>query len=151
MLALNERANIVLIHDGARPFIKIENIKDSIEGVVKYGACVVGVPVKDTIKLVEKNENISSTPDRSKIWAAQTPQSFWKDTIMEAYKCAIEDDFVGTDDSMLVERLGICVKMIMGNYENIKITTPEDLIVGESLLKDKEIILNRREFIFQSR
>ena len=70
---------------------------------------------------------------------------------MKAYRSAIYDGFIGTDDSMLVERLGIDVKMILGSYENIKITTPEDLIVAESLLKDKEVIFNRKEFIFQSR
>lgn len=100
---------------------------------------------------MEKDNKVCKTPDRSQIWAAQTPQSFWYNIIMKAYKSAIEDRFVGTDDGMLVERLGIDVKMVIGDYENIKITTPEDLIIAESLLKDKEVIFNRREFIFQSR
>ena len=151
LLALNGNASIVLIHDGARPFVKIENIVDGIEGVVKYGSCVIGVPVKDTIKIVDGEKGVSNTPDRSTIWAAQTPQCFSYDTIMKAYKSAREDGFVGTDDSMLVERMGCKVKMIMGSYENIKITTPEDIVVAESILKDKEMIFEKRDFLFQSR
>lgn len=148
LLALNEKTNIVLIHDGARPFVKSESIIDGIEGVLESGACVIGVPVKDTIKVIKDNEIISNTPKRSLIWAAQTPQCFWHHIIMEGYKKAIEQDFVGTDDSSIVERLGYDVKMIMGSYENIKITTPEDLVVAESLFKDKNIILKRSGLVF---
>ena len=151
ILALNEKSNIVLIHDGARPFVKVENIVDGIKGVVENGACVVGVPVKDTIKVVGESKTIENTPQRSLIWAAQTPQCFWHHIIINGYQKAIEDNFVGTDDSSIVERLGYEVKMVMGSYENIKITTPEDLIVAESMLKDKDIIYKRREFVFQGR
>lgn len=151
LLALDERCDIVLSHDGARPFVKIENIVDSIKSAFEYGACVVGVPVKDTIKVVGDKGNITNTPNRDLLWAAQTPQCFKKSIIMEGYKKAIEDGFMGTDDAGLVERLGIEVKMIMGSYENIKITTPEDLIIAESLLKDRSTIFNRMEFAFQGR
>lgn len=151
ILALDERCDIVLSHDGARPFVKVENIIDGIEGAIRHGACVVGVPVKDTIKVVGDNKSIDKTPKRNLLWAAQTPQCFNKQIMMESYKKALEDEFIGTDDSVLVERLGIDVKMIMGSYENIKITTPEDLIIAESMLKDKNIIFRRREFAFQSR
>ncbi|MCF6462466.1 2-C-methyl-D-erythritol 4-phosphate cytidylyltransferase [Clostridium sp. Cult1] len=151
ILALNERCNIVLSHDGARPFVNIKNIVDGIEGAIKHGACVIGVPVKDTIKIVGNHNHIDSTPKRDFLWAAQTPQCFKKEIIMEGYKKAINDNFIGTDDSSLVERLGIDVKMVMGSYENIKITTPEDLIVAESLLKDKSIVFKRKEFVLQSR
>jgi len=150
ILALNGKTDIVVSHDGARPFVKVKNIVDSIRGAVKYGACVIGTPVKDTIKVV-KDENIDHTPKRDVLWAAQTPQTFKKEILMEGYKKAIEDNFVGTDDSVLVERLGINVKMIMGSYENIKITTPEDIIIAESMLKDKWQIYSRKEFIFQTR
>ncbi|CCQ94264.1 2-C-methyl-D-erythritol 4-phosphate cytidylyltransferase [[Clostridium] ultunense Esp] len=151
ILALNERSNIVLSHDGARPFVKIKSIVDGIEGAIKYGACVIGVPVKDTIKVVKDHNNIDITPKRDLLWAAQTPQCFKKEIIMEGYRKAINDNFMGTDDSSLVERLGMEVKMIMGSYENIKITTPEDLIIAESILKDKGTIFRRKEFVFQSR
>lgn len=151
LLALDERCNIVLTHDGARPFVKVKNIEDGIIGVTKYDACIIGVPVKDTIKIVDTLDNVENTPDRSYIWAAQTPQCFWKDILLKAYKKAIEDGFVGTDDGMLVERLEINVKMIEGSYENIKITTPEDLIVAESLVKDKELFLRNKGLLFQGR
>lgn len=151
ILALDERSSIVLIHDGARPFVKNENIEDGIKSVIKDGACVIGVPVKDTIKVVGANEIIDNTPRRSMLWAAQTPQCFLKDLIIRGYEKAISDNFLGTDDSSIVERLGYDVKMIMGSYENIKITTPEDLILAESLFKDKDRIYSRREFLFQSR
>lgn len=151
ILALNERADIVLSHDGARPFVKMENIIDGIKGAFKHGACVVGVPVKDTIKVVGDGDIIDETPNRDMLWAAQTPQCFKKEIILEGYRRAIEDSYVGTDDSSFAERLGIDVKMIMGSYENIKITTPEDLIVAESILKDKDIILNKTEFAFYTR
>jgi 2-C-methyl-D-erythritol 4-phosphate cytidylyltransferase len=151
LLALDERCNIVLVHDGARPFIKLNNIEDGIKGVIKYDACVIGVPVKDTIKTVDENKDIVDTPKRDLLWAAQTPQCFWYDLIIKAYESAQKEGFVGTDDSVLVERLGYSVKMIMGSYENIKITTPEDLIVAESILKDKDIFFRRRGYIFQTR
>ena len=151
ILALNEKSDIVLSHDGARPFVKTKNIMDGIDGALKYGACVIGVPVKDTIKVVGDYKNVDETPKRDILWAAQTPQCFKKNIIMEGYRKAIEDKFVGTDDSVLIERLGLNVKMIMGSYENIKITTPEDLIIAESILKDKDMIFKRKGFVFQSR
>ncbi|MBZ2175208.1 2-C-methyl-D-erythritol 4-phosphate cytidylyltransferase [Schnuerera sp. xch1] len=151
ILALDRKTNIVLSHDGARPFVKVKNIIDSIKGAIKYGACVIGTPVKDTIKIVANNKDIDNTPKRDLLWAAQTPQCFKKEIIMEGYRKAIEDKFVGTDDSMLVERLGINVKVIMGNYENIKITTPEDLIIAESILKDRDTIYRNKRFAFQTR
>lgn len=151
ILALNENTDIVLSHDGARPFVKDENILSGIKGVLEYGACVIGVPVKDTIKVVEDNKLISNTPKRDTLWAAQTPQCFTRDIIMEGYRKAIKDGVIGTDDSFLVERLGLEVKMILGSYENIKITTPEDLIIAESILKDNSMLFNHREFIMQNR
>lgn len=151
ILALDERADIILSHDGARPFVDIENIKEGIDGAIEYGASVIGVPVKDTIKVVKGGNNIENTPKRELLWAAQTPQCFKKEILMEGYRVAIEDNFRGTDDSMLVERLGVTVKMIMGSYNNIKITTPEDLIIAEAVLKDRETIFERVELIIQGR
>jgi len=85
------------------------------------------------------------------LWAAQTPQCFLKHILIKGYERAISNGFIGTDDSSIVERIGYDVKMIMGSYENIKITTPKDIILAESLFKDKDIIFRRREFILQSR
>ena len=151
ILALNEKSDIVLIHDGARPFVKNENIEDGIKGVIENDACVIGVPVKDTIKIINDDNSISHTPPRATIWAAQTPQCFYKGLIIKAHEKARREDYVGTDDSSLVERLGHDVKMIMGSYENIKITTPEDLVLAESLFKEKDMIFNRIEFLSKSR
>jgi 2-C-methyl-D-erythritol 4-phosphate cytidylyltransferase len=150
LLALSEKTDIVLTHDGARPFIKIEDIEKGIRGVVKYGACVIGVPVKDTIKVVEEDDIVHHTPKRSLLWSAQTPQCFWKSVIKKGYEHAINESIVGTDDSSLVEKIGHDVKMIVGSYDNIKITTPEDLIIAESLFKDKEYIY-KKNFISESR
>lgn len=151
ILALNEKSDIVLVHDGARPFVKLENIEDGIKGVEKYGACVIGVPVTDTIKVVGEDNVISNTPRRDLLWAAQTPQCFFKEILIKGYEKALSDGYLGTDDSSIVERAGYDVKMIMGSYENIKITTPEDIILAESLIKERDKIYNRREFLFQSR
>lgn len=143
IMALNEKTDIVLTHDGARPFVRPESIEAGILGVVEYGACVIGVPVKDTIKVIDSNKVVHHTPKRDLLWAAQTPQCFWTHLLKEGYEYAIDEGIVGTDDSSLVERIGQPIKMIMGSYDNIKITTPEDLIIADSFIKDREDILNR--------
>ena len=150
LMALDKKCDMVLIHDGARPFVKVESIEAGIKGVEENGACIIGVPVKDTIKLIKDECIIENTPDRRFIWAAQTPQCFFYDIIMKAYRQAVEDQFIGTDDGMLVERLGYKVKMIMGDYNNIKITTPEDLIIAESIVKEKDFIY-MKDLIFRTR
>ncbi|WP_330375381.1 2-C-methyl-D-erythritol 4-phosphate cytidylyltransferase [Inediibacterium massiliense] len=132
---VDAKCSIVMIHDGARPFIKEENIIESIDEAIKYKAVGVGVPVKDTIKVVDEDKNIVSTPNRKFLWAIQTPQVFCYDLLIKAHKKAIKDQYIGTDDTVLIERMGQKVKMLMGNYENIKITTPEDLYIGEAILK----------------
>lgn len=143
ILALNEKTDIVLTHDGARPFVKIDSIEEGIKGVLEHGACVIGVPVKDTIKVLDPKNEVHHTPKRSLLWAAQTPQCFWIHLLKKGYELAAEEGIVGTDDSSLVEKTGHPIKMIMGSYDNIKITTPEDLIVADSILKDKDSILSR--------
>ena len=131
----------VFIHDGARAFVTEEIIKRAYENVIKYKACVVGMPVKDTIKIADKDSIVSDTPNRSQMWQVQTPQAFEVSLIVEAYRefmdnsCKIEMNNV-TDDSMLVERLGKCkVKLVEGSYNNIKITTAEDIALAEAILK----------------
>lgn len=129
------QTDIVIIHDGVRPFVTKKMIKNSIKGVEKYGAVGVAVPVKDTIKVVDNNEFIMDTPKRSDLRAIQTPQVFKYDLIMKAYEKAFQDGFYGTDDTVLVERLGHPVKLIDGSYENIKITTPEDILIAETFVR----------------
>ncbi len=133
---LSEDTDIVLIHDGVRPFISSEDIHNIIEETKIHKACVLGVKVKDTIKVCDDEGYITSTPKRAALWAAQTPQAFEYSLIMKAYKKALEDEIMATDDSMLVERLGVKVKMVEGSYNNIKITTPEDLYMGENILEN---------------
>jgi len=131
---LSPQTDIVVIHDGVRPFVPVTIIEKSIAAAAKYKAVGVAVPVKDTIKVVDINNTIITTPDRKTLWAMQTPQSFTYDVIMRAYEKAMDDDFYGTDDTVLVERLGLPVKIIEGAYENIKITTPEDIIFAEAFI-----------------
>lgn len=130
---VGDDCSVVLIHDGARPFIDNSVIDESIEAAKEKGAVVVGVPVRDTIKVVN-NDTIENTPERSTLWQAQTPQTFKYDLIMRAYEEAYKSNYYGTDDSMLVENIGKNVTMIMGSYENIKITTPEDIDYAEHIL-----------------
>jgi 2-C-methyl-D-erythritol 4-phosphate cytidylyltransferase len=125
--------DIVLIHDGVRPFFPGELIAPVVAAAARHGGCVVGVPVKDTIKRVEDGL-IRETPDRRLLWQAQTPQAFRYASIMAAHRQARSESFRGTDDASLLERLGLPVAMLQGSYRNIKITTPEDLQVARAFL-----------------
>ena len=122
----------VLIHDGVRPFFPVDKISLLVDAAVKTGAALAGVPVKDTIKEVEGGL-VCSTPSRTRLWAAQTPQAFRYALICKAHEMALRDGVIGTDDASLVERLGLPVAMVEGDYRNIKITTPEDMLVAEAL------------------
>jgi 2-C-methyl-D-erythritol 4-phosphate cytidylyltransferase len=127
---------IVLIHDGARPFIDNDTIENCIEGAIDFEAVCAAVPVKDTVKTADKDGFIAFTLDRSILWAVQTPQAFRYELIAEAHETAIKEGFRGTDDAVLVERLGKKVKLVMGSYENIKITTQEDLLFAEAIARE---------------
>lgn len=126
--------DIILIHDGVRPFVTIEMIADSIESAKLHDGAVVAVPSKDTIKIAD-NTLIRETPGRDTLWQAQTPQAFKYHIIRDAHEKAASEGYLGTDDSSLVERLGGKVQIVMGDYRNIKITTPEDLVLAEAFLK----------------
>lgn len=127
----------VLIHDAARPMITNEIIERCIDGAMEYKACVAGVPVKDTIKEVDEAKNVINTPNRDTLYITQTPQAFEYDLVHESYiKLFSSGDQNVTDDAMVVEQFGKQkVKFVEGSYENIKITTPEDLLIAETLLK----------------
>ncbi len=130
--ALAEDTEYVLIHDGARPFVTENIIADTIEAVKKYKACVVGMPVKDTIKITDGHQFAVQTPERQHVWAVQTPQAFSYEIVWKAYSMLMEHEIPVTDDAMVVETyLQYPVKLIEGSYENIKITTPEDLLIAE--------------------
>ncbi|WP_101774020.1 2-C-methyl-D-erythritol 4-phosphate cytidylyltransferase [Peptostreptococcus faecalis] len=133
--SIDSEPDILLIHDGARPMITEEIIVKSIEGSKKYGCACIGVPVKDTIKILDNEEFISDTPNRDLLWIAQTPQSFKFDIIKSSYINAYKKNLSATDDASLVEKFGYKVKMILGEYSNIKVTTPDDLKHVEYLMK----------------
>ena len=137
--ALSPDCTLAAIHDGARPFVTPEIIARAYEDVVKWKACVVGMPVKDTIKLVDEDSCIVDSPRRSLVWQAQTPQVFSVPLIAEAFTRQMKEDCSHvTDDAMVVEaQMGVRIHMTQGSYENIKITTPEDLLIAETMLNKK--------------
>jgi 2-C-methyl-D-erythritol 4-phosphate cytidylyltransferase len=131
--------DIVVIHDGARPFVSPALIDRSIEQAWAREAVVVGVPVRDTIKVVSETGQILSTPPRDCLWEIQTPQAFKRSLIFEAYETAQQIKLNATDDAMLVERLGKPVYLIEGERTNIKITVPEDLLLAEALIQTRRV------------
>ena len=134
---IDKEEDIVLIHDGARPFITETMINDSVMAAKKYGACSVGVPVKDTIKIIDENGFSVETPNRNFLYQIQTPQTFMLELILKAYGEFEKDSNHNiTDDTMLVEQYtGVNSKIIFGAYENIKITTPDDMEIAEKLVE----------------
>ncbi len=138
--AIEGQPDVVIIHDGVRPFVSPELIERTLLATRRHQAVVVALPAGDTIKEISGEGEVLKTLDRSRLWIIQTPQSFEFGLIIKAHEMAREEGFYGTDDAALVERLGIPVKVIEGSRFNFKITTPEDLILGEALLKHlKEI------------
>ena len=132
-----EDSDYVFIHDGARPFLTEDMIRRGKEAVLASGACVIGMPSKDTIKIADENGMVASTPSRSLVWNIQTPQIFSYTAIREAYERARQQNMADiTDDAMVMERFGnMKIKLVEGSYENIKITTPEDILVAEKILE----------------
>jgi 2-C-methyl-D-erythritol 4-phosphate cytidylyltransferase len=133
--ALSKDVEIVAIHDGVRPFVTKAMIEDSIQNAARYGAVVLAMPVKETIKMSNPDGTVLKTLDRESLWQIQTPQTFKIKIIKEAYYQATKDAFAATDDASLVERLGVPVHILPGSYANIKITTPEDLLLANLFLK----------------
>jgi len=132
--ALPDGCDIVLIHDAVRPMIEESTIDQCIDAAKECGAAVVAVRVKDTIKEADEGAVVLRTLEREALWSIQTPQCFRVDLIKEAHQRASEAGFSGTDDAVLVERLGGTVRLIEGSHHNIKITTPEDLVIAEAIL-----------------
>lgn len=133
-----QNCDYVMIHDGARPFLTIDIIEDSIRAVQKYQACAVGVPLKDSIKKLGREGYIVENIERTDVWQVQTPQCFSYPMILGAYEKLLQSDIKPTDDTAVVEYFTeVKVKMLMGSYENIKITTLDDLDYGEYLIKKR--------------
>lgn len=131
---------LIIIHDGARPLIKSEDIENTIRAAKENKAAAVGVFVKDTVKVVDKNGFVVSTPDRSTLFAVQTPQIFDFELYRNAAQNAREKGLDFTDDCQLVESVNQKVKTVVGSYSNIKITTPDDIVLAENLLKNEALI-----------
>ena len=127
-------ADVVLVHDAVRPFLTIDMVDRVIEKAAEYGAAVVAVPMRDTVKETQADGLIARTVDRSRLWLAQTPQAFRRALLEEAHQKALVAGFQATDDAQLVERLGYPVAIVEGSVENLKITRPEDLSIGEAIL-----------------
>ena len=127
----------VMIHDGARPFVTEEILKRGLQKVKETGACVIGMPSKDTVKVADEADFVSETPDRKRVWTVQTPQIFSYDLIKKAHEGIRKKDMTAiTDDAMVVEQeMQIPVKLFEGSYCNIKITTPEDMRIGQEFLQ----------------
>ena len=143
LAAVPQAARLILIHDGARPLIDAAAVAAAIAAAREHGAAGVAVPVKDTIKAVDAVGCIVATPDRSTLWAIQTPQVFAASLLRRAYAAAERDGVLATDDAALVERLGHEVKIVAGSYRNLKITTPEDLTVARALLESEAHSMQR--------
>ena len=131
-----DEAELIAIHDGARPLIREEDIENTIRQAKEYSAAAVGVPVKDTIKIIDDDNFVVETPNRSNLFAVQTPQIFDFGLYKQIMDKAVEQGRDYTDDCQLAENSGVKVKMVAGSYTNIKITTPDDIPVAESILND---------------
>jgi 2-C-methyl-D-erythritol 4-phosphate cytidylyltransferase/2-C-methyl-D-erythritol 4-phosphate cytidylyltransferase/2-C-methyl-D-erythritol 2,4-cyclodiphosphate synthase len=131
--------DLVMIHDGARPFVSAGLIDRCVDVAAEKSAVVVGLPARDTIKFVSQDRWIQSTPERSLLWEVQTPQVFKRELILEAHARADEDGLEVTDDALLVERLGKPVFIIEGERTNLKITVPEDIWVAEALIREQRV------------
>jgi 2-C-methyl-D-erythritol 4-phosphate cytidylyltransferase len=126
--------DVVVIHDGVRPFIRPQELSACVRQARASGACILGIPVSDTLKRVNPSGTIDKTLERDAVWRAQTPQAFRYPLIKRAHEYARQESFSGTDDAVLVERLGWDVTILEGSRRNIKITTPEDLMLAEVMI-----------------
>lgn len=139
MQKLGPDTEVVIVHDGVRPFVTQEMIRYTVAVAAKGGCVTVGVPLKDTVKEVNADGVVRRTLERGRLWAIQTPQAFPANMLRRAYDEAYKSGFYSTDDAALAEHAGYEVRVIMGSYENIKITTPEDLVFAEEILSRRMI------------
>ncbi|MEI5994083.1 2-C-methyl-D-erythritol 4-phosphate cytidylyltransferase [Candidatus Enterococcus mansonii] len=135
--AMYDSKNIVMIHDGARPFVTLAQLKLLHRKVQETRAAILGVPVKDTIKRVVDGI-VEETVPRETLWQIQTPQAFYGEDLLAVHEYARQEDYLGTDDASLIEKYSqLPISMVLGSYENIKLTTPEDMLIGEAIVKRK--------------
>lgn len=136
---LPPETEIVLVHDAARPLVNLETIETVIDAAETFGGAIAAVPEKNTIKIVDAAGFVKSTPPRADLVEVQTPQGFKKEILLQAYAQAAADNFLGTDDASLVERIGGKIKIVHSSYKNIKITTPEDIQIAETFLRGEKL------------
>ena len=132
--ATNPNSDIVVIHDAVRPFLTETMIANVVEAARKHGSAIVAIPLRDTVKLVNVDGLIKETLSREELWAAQTPQAFRRDILLRAHEQGETDGVDATDDAFLVERMGLSVSIVEGSSDNIKVTRPEDLQMGQAIL-----------------
>ena len=126
--------DFVCVHDGARPLVRPELLRRGLDEAAVHGAVIAAVPVKDTIKIVNDEKMVTETPPRKNLWSVQTPQVFRRDWLVQVYQKAHRDGISVTDDAALLEHYGFPVHVTLGDYENFKVTTPDDLVLAETLL-----------------
>jgi len=132
---ISDKTGLIAVHDAVRPFVNKDDIEKCIDEASRSGGAVLGIPARDTIKIVGKNFEIEETPNRKQLWQAQTPQIFWAALLREAYQYAAEHNFLGSDDSSLVEKIGGKVVFVKGSSRNFKITHPHDLDMARYLIE----------------
>ena len=133
---VSHESEIVLVHDGVRPFLSHKMIRETISAAREFGAAITAIPVHDTIKRVDASDLVSETVERENLWRVQTPQAFQYKILKKAFKKANSENFYGTDEGTLIEHLGAPVKVIEGSEKNIKITRPEDLELSETYISE---------------
>jgi 2-C-methyl-D-erythritol 4-phosphate cytidylyltransferase len=138
LAAVGAEADIVLVHDAVRPFLTVDMIARVVAAAAKYGAAIAAIPMRDTVKRAGADGLIDETVDRKPLWLAQTPQAARRALLQEAHRKAQAEGFRGTDEAQLIERLGHRVALVDGSTENIKITRPEDLMIGEAILAGRQ-------------
>lgn len=138
LAAADREAEIIVVHDAVRPFLTAEMLARVVGAAEKHGAAIVAIPMRDTVKRVGADGLIEETVDRTSLWLAQTPQAFTRSLLEEAHEKALRNGLRATDDAQLIERLGHRVAIVEGSTDNIKITRPEDLAIGEAILAARE-------------
>ena len=139
LAAVGNDAEIVLIHDAVRPFLTVQMVEDVVKTARETGAAIIALPMRDTVKQVRADHVIERTVDRKPLWLAQTPQAFRRDWLQEAHRKAHADGVVATDDAYLLEWMGRPVTVVEGSGENIKVTRPEDMVIGEAILASRHV------------
>jgi len=138
LAVVDERVHLVVIHDAVRPFVTETMVKQVVEAAKADGAAIIALPMRDTVKQVGRDHFIERTVDRKPLWLAQTPQAFRRDWLDEAHRKAQAEGLAATDDAFLLEWMGHPVRVVEGSGENIKVTRPEDFVIGEAILAARQ-------------